>query len=50
MPIDQGILVAIFCMSVVFAVLGLLSVLIRVFSSLIRVLENKINSSKTNKL
>lgn len=48
MPIEKGILVAIFCMVIVIAVLGLLSVLIRVFSSMIRAIEGKMNSSKTN--
>lgn len=48
MSIDQGILAALFCMVVVIAVLGLLSVLIRVFTSMIRAIEGRISSSKTN--
>ncbi len=39
MPVSESILVAVFCMAVVFAVLILLWAIIRVFSYLIRGLE-----------
>lgn len=39
MSLIESILIALFCMAVVFAVLGVLWTLIRLFSWLIRVLE-----------
>jgi Na+-transporting methylmalonyl-CoA/oxaloacetate decarboxylase gamma subunit len=50
MSLSDSILVAIFCMVVVFAVLGILWAIIRIFSSIIRVFENRNgeSSSETN--
>lgn len=50
MPLSDSILVAIFCVVVVFAVLGILWAIIRIFSSIIRVIENRNvdNSSEIN--
>ncbi len=42
MQVAQSILVAIFCMAVVFAVLGVLWAIIRIFSMLITIIEKKI--------
>ena len=50
MSLSTSVLVALFCMIVVFAVLGILCVIIRIFSSIIRTIENKNvkSSSETN--
>jgi Na+-transporting methylmalonyl-CoA/oxaloacetate decarboxylase gamma subunit len=40
MAISQSILVALFCMAVVFAVLGMLWAIIRIFSLIINLIEN----------
>ena len=42
MQVTQSILVAIFCMAVVFAVLGVLWAIIRIFSMIITIIEKKI--------
>ncbi len=41
MQVTQSILVAIFCMAVVFAVLGVLWAIIRIFSMIIMIIEKK---------
>lgn len=49
MPLSESILIALFCMAVVFAVLGILWAVIRFFSLIIGLLENraaKISSKK----
>ncbi len=47
MAISQSILVALFCMAVVFAVLGMLWAIIRIFSLIINLIEN--NQQKESK-
>jgi Na+-transporting methylmalonyl-CoA/oxaloacetate decarboxylase gamma subunit len=42
MQVAQSVLVAIFCMAVVFAVLGVLWAIIRIFSMIITMIEKKI--------
>jgi Na+-transporting methylmalonyl-CoA/oxaloacetate decarboxylase gamma subunit len=41
MSLSESILIALFCISVVFAVLGLLWAIIRVFSSFIKAIEKR---------
>jgi len=50
MPLSESISVALFCMVVVFAVLGMLWAIIRIFSYAIRLIEyrNVKGSSETN--
>ncbi|MDF2566784.1 MAG: hypothetical protein K0R90_240 [Oscillospiraceae bacterium] len=48
MSISQGILTALFCMVVVFAVLVILWAVIRSFSALIRLIERKNSNLQDN--
>lgn len=48
MTLSESVLVALFCMSVVFAVLIILWALIRLFSSAIQLIEKKNLSSTKN--
>ncbi len=48
MQVTQGILVALFCVAVVFAVLGVLWFIIRIFSMIIAVIEQKTGATKSN--
>jgi Na+-transporting methylmalonyl-CoA/oxaloacetate decarboxylase gamma subunit len=45
MSLSESILIAVFCMAVVFAVLGILWVLIRLFSAVIMGIEKKNDQS-----
>jgi Na+-transporting methylmalonyl-CoA/oxaloacetate decarboxylase gamma subunit len=45
MSLPESILTALFCIAVVFAVLGILWAIIRLFSSLIQVIEKKNDKS-----
>jgi Na+-transporting methylmalonyl-CoA/oxaloacetate decarboxylase gamma subunit len=48
MQVTQSILVAIFCMAVVFAVLGVLWAIIRIFSMIITMIETKLGHETKN--
>lgn len=48
MLLSESILTALFCMAVVFAVLGILWAMIRIFSSFIGMIENKHGKDTTN--
>ena len=48
MAISQSILVALFCMAVVFSVLGMLWAIIRIFSVIINMIDN--NHGKETKI
>lgn len=48
MQVTQSILVAIFCMAVVFAVLGVLWFIIRIFSMIITMIEQKTGKAARN--
>jgi Na+-transporting methylmalonyl-CoA/oxaloacetate decarboxylase gamma subunit len=47
MSLSDSLLTALFCMAVVFAVLGILWAIIRLFSSLIRAIEKTNEKSST---
>ncbi len=46
LPLSKSILVAIFCMAVVFVVLGVLWAIVRIFSLLIKSIEQKQDKKK----
>ncbi|MDF2905219.1 MAG: hypothetical protein K0R34_540 [Herbinix sp.] len=48
MAISQSILVALFCMAVVFVVLGMLWAIIRIFSMIINAIENNHSNKSKN--
>lgn len=47
MSMSENILIAIFCMAVVFAVLGILWAIIRCFSAIIMAIEKKVNQDSS---
>ncbi|WFR59242.1 OadG family protein [Anaerocolumna sp. AGMB13025] len=49
MSISESILIGLFCMAVVFAVLGILWAIIRVFSSIIMSIEKKPDANSSEK-